>query len=246
MAASVEVIDQTLLPHRFATVALRIAGRRRARDPRDDGAWGAADWRDRGVRLLAGVARGSVRRAASPAAYATLLATRPTAINLRWALDARAGGGGAAARSGAGRGGAPRGRRHLRRGRRHQPRDRRAGLTIDPRRRRPEGGGRAGEHPDPLQRGLAGDRRLGDRAPRRSTARTRRGCPYTSGSTRRGRATRALNLTAWELLHHGVPHTCIVDNAGGHLMQRGRVDLVIVGSDRTTRPATSATRSART
>lgn len=41
-------------------------------------------------------------------------------------------------------------------------------------------------------------------------------------------------LTAWELGEHGVPHTVIVDNAGGHLMQHGRVDLVIVGSDRTT------------
>jgi methylthioribose-1-phosphate isomerase len=41
-------------------------------------------------------------------------------------------------------------------------------------------------------------------------------------------------LTAWELLSHGVPHTVIADNAGGHLMQRGQVDLCIVGSDRTT------------
>jgi methylthioribose-1-phosphate isomerase len=42
-------------------------------------------------------------------------------------------------------------------------------------------------------------------------------------------------LTAWELASHGVPHTVIVDNAGGHLMQHGRVDLCIVGTDRTTR-----------
>jgi len=41
-------------------------------------------------------------------------------------------------------------------------------------------------------------------------------------------------LTAWELGQHGVPHTIIADSAGGHLMQRGSVDLVIVGSDRTT------------
>ncbi len=39
-------------------------------------------------------------------------------------------------------------------------------------------------------------------------------------------------LTAWELAAHGVPHTLIVDNAGGHLMQHGRVDLVMVGADR--------------
>jgi methylthioribose-1-phosphate isomerase len=43
-----------------------------------------------------------------------------------------------------------------------------------------------------------------------------------------------MSLTAWELGEHGVPHTIIVDNAGGHLMQLGMVDLVIVGTDRTT------------
>ncbi len=41
-------------------------------------------------------------------------------------------------------------------------------------------------------------------------------------------------LTAWELGQHGVPHTVVVDNVGGHLMQHGMVDLVIVGTDRTT------------
>jgi methylthioribose-1-phosphate isomerase len=43
------------------------------------------------------------------------------------------------------------------------------------------------------------------------------------------------SLTAYELGAEGVPHTVIVDNAGGHLMQHGQVDVVIVGSDRTTR-----------
>lgn len=41
-------------------------------------------------------------------------------------------------------------------------------------------------------------------------------------------------LTAWELNGHGVPHTVIPDNVGGHLMQHGMVDMVIVGTDRTT------------
>jgi methylthioribose-1-phosphate isomerase len=41
-------------------------------------------------------------------------------------------------------------------------------------------------------------------------------------------------LTAWELARHGVPHTVVADNAGGHLMQRGFVDLCLVGTDRTT------------
>jgi methylthioribose-1-phosphate isomerase len=42
------------------------------------------------------------------------------------------------------------------------------------------------------------------------------------------------SLTAWELAQHGVPHTVIVDNVGGHLMQHRKVDLCIVGTDRTT------------
>lgn len=43
------------------------------------------------------------------------------------------------------------------------------------------------------------------------------------------------SLTAWELSQHGVPYTVISDNAGGHLMQQGEVDMVIVGADRVTR-----------
>ena len=42
------------------------------------------------------------------------------------------------------------------------------------------------------------------------------------------------HLTAWEMASHGIPHHLIVDNAGGHLMQRGQVDICIVGTDRTT------------
>ncbi|MBW2466299.1 MAG: S-methyl-5-thioribose-1-phosphate isomerase, partial [Deltaproteobacteria bacterium] len=42
-------------------------------------------------------------------------------------------------------------------------------------------------------------------------------------------------LTAWELFQENIDHTLITDNTGGHLMQHGQVDLVIVGSDRTTR-----------
>lgn len=48
------------------------------------------------------------------------------------------------------------------------------------------------------------------------------------------------NLTAWELGQAGVPHTVIVDNAGGHIMQHGMVDLVIVGADRVTRSGDAA------
>ena len=48
------------------------------------------------------------------------------------------------------------------------------------------------------------------------------------------------NLTAWELLNHGVPHTIIADNTGGHLMQHGLVDIVITGADRVTREGDAA------
>lgn len=47
-------------------------------------------------------------------------------------------------------------------------------------------------------------------------------------------------LTAWELLEHGVPHTVIPDNAGGHLMQHGLVDMVITGADRVTNSGDAA------
>jgi methylthioribose-1-phosphate isomerase len=48
------------------------------------------------------------------------------------------------------------------------------------------------------------------------------------------------NLTAWELLNEGIPHTLIADNTGGHLMQHGMVEMVIVGADRVTRAGDAA------
>ncbi|MFI5153932.1 MAG: S-methyl-5-thioribose-1-phosphate isomerase [Chitinophagales bacterium] len=48
------------------------------------------------------------------------------------------------------------------------------------------------------------------------------------------------SLTAWELLNQGIPHTVIADNVGGHLMQHGQVDLVITGADRVTRSGDAA------
>lgn len=48
------------------------------------------------------------------------------------------------------------------------------------------------------------------------------------------------SLTAWELLNQGVPHTIIADNTGGHLMQHGMVDMVITGADRVTRRGDAA------
>jgi methylthioribose-1-phosphate isomerase len=48
------------------------------------------------------------------------------------------------------------------------------------------------------------------------------------------------SLTAWELANHGVPHTLIADNTGGHLMQHGMVDMVITGADRVTKSGDAA------
>ncbi len=48
------------------------------------------------------------------------------------------------------------------------------------------------------------------------------------------------NLTAWELINQGIPHTVIADNTGGHLMQNGLVDMVITGADRVTRAGDAA------
>ena len=60
------------------------------------------------------------------------------------------------------------------------------------------------------------------------------GCPVHVWVDETRPRSQGSKLTAWELGRHGVPHTVIADNTGGHLMQRGDVDLVLVGADRTT------------
>ena len=56
---------------------------------------------------------------------------------------------------------------------------------------------------------------------------------FTFTSTKQRPRNQGARLTAWELGQHGVPHTLIADNVGGHLMQHGLVDLVLTGTDRT-------------
>ncbi len=84
--ASVEVIDQRALPHRFAVRVLRQRRRGRRRHRRHDGARRAADRRRGRLRRGPGHGRRPVRRKPR-AAYQRLLVARPTAVNLRWALD---------------------------------------------------------------------------------------------------------------------------------------------------------------
>ena len=99
--------------------------------------------------------------------------------------------------------------------------------------RRAKEAGRAGQCAHPLQRRLAGGGRCrhGHRA---DLPGDDNGLPiYVFADETRPR-NQGASLTAWELGQHGVPHTLIADNTGGHLMQHGLVDLVIVGTDRVT------------
>ena len=70
--------------------------------------------------------------------------------------------------------------------------------------------------------------------PRRSIAAHDRGLPVHVWVDETRPRNQGASLTAWELGQHGVPHTVIPDNTGGHLMQHGMVDIAIVGTDRVT------------
>jgi len=232
---SVEIIDQTRLPHDFVVARLETM---------DDAAQAIRSMQVRGAPLIGATAAYGVCLAmsADPSddsldrAYDVLLATRPTAINLRWALDAM--------------------RAHLR-NRPHADRVAaayaRAADLCDEDVAINEAIGRAGL-------GLFRDRweRKGRRPPGdRLNVLTHcnagwlatvdwgtalapiymahdAGIPVHVWVDETRPRNQGAALTAWELGRHGVPHTVIVDNAGGHLMQHGRVDLCIVGTDRTT------------
>jgi methylthioribose-1-phosphate isomerase len=229
---SVGVIDQTLLPHRFATVRLTSL---------DDAARAIATMQVRGAPLIGATAAYGICLAlhsdasdeALERAYAALIATRPTAVNLKWALDEMI----AAVRN--------------------RPRTERLAAAY---RRAAEicdedvAINRAiGRHGAPLIEAIAAKKKSGE--PVNVLTHCNAGflatvdfgtatAPiYTAHD--KGVAvhvwvdeTRPRNqgaaLTAWELGQHGVPHTVIADNAGGHLMQRGMVDMAIVGADRVT------------
>src|SRR5579871_4649470 len=228
----VEIIDQTALPHAFVTRRLSSV---------EEAARAIAGMQVRGAPLIGATAayglwlaaRADPSDAALAAASAALLATRPTAVNLRWALDtvmARLAPLSLAARAAAARAAA----------------DQIADDDVAINRA-------IGEHTLPLIR-QAGARRRGGEPIQILThcnagwlATVDRGTALAGVYAAHDAGlpvhvwvdeTRPRNqgaaLTAWELGQHGVPHTLIVDNAGGHLMQRGQVDLVLVGTDRTT------------
>jgi methylthioribose-1-phosphate isomerase len=229
---AVEIIDQTALPHDFRVRQLRTVA---------DARHAIATMQVRGAPLIGVAAAYGVWLAMRvdpsddglQAACAALIAARPTAVNLRWALETMAtalvplpqGTRAAAARARA---------------------DALADQDVSVNRA-------IGDHALAVIRGLAEAR-----APKtpinvlthcnagwlatvdRGTALSGvyaahdAGLPVHVWVDETRPRNQGAALTAWELGQHGVPHTLIVDNAGGHLMQRGQVDLVLVGTDRTT------------
>jgi len=229
---SVGVIDQTALPHRFATVRLTTLAQAvhaiRAMVIRGAPLIGATAAYGVGLALREDASDESLGRA-----YAALLATRPTAINLKWALDEMM----AAVRN------RPRAQRQA-------AAYRRAAEICD---EDVAINGAIGRNGLPLITAVAAKKKPGERVNVLThcnagwlatvdvgTATAPIYLAHDNGVAVHVFAdeTRPRNqgasLTAWELGQHGVPHTLIADNAGGHLMQHGLVDLVIVGADRVT------------
>ena len=227
---AVGIIDQTCLPHRFETVRLETV---------DDAAQAIRAMLVRGAPLIGATAaygmclalRADASDDAMQCAHDMLLATRPTAVNLRWALDDMMS--------------------HLR----NRPRDQRVGLAYA---RAAEicdddvaTNEAIGNH------GVELIRAAHERTGRTVNVLTHCNAGWLA-TVDWGTAlapiykaheleipvhvwadeTRPRNqgaaLTAWELGRHGVEHTVIADNVGGHLMQHGKVDLCITGTDRTT------------
>jgi methylthioribose-1-phosphate isomerase len=229
---SVDVIDQRWLPHEFRVVTLKTV---------DDVATAIRDMWIRGAPLIGVTAAYGVAIAmtedASDAAldrvWEKLHETRPTAINLRWALDAM--------------------RAHLKAlpeserveaayARAHEIAEEDVelnrsiganGLDLI---RKIAAGKKPGEPVNILTHCNAGWLATVDYGTATAPIymAVEEGIPVHVYVDETRPRNQGAQLTAWEMNGHGVPHTLIVDNAGGHLMQHGDVDMVIVGTDRTT------------
>jgi methylthioribose-1-phosphate isomerase len=229
---SVGVIDQTVLPHRFATARLTTL---------EEAARAIHAMVIRGAPLIGASAaygiclalRADASDEALDRAHATLLATRPTAINLKWALDEMM----AAVRN------RPRVERTA-------AAYRRAAEICDEDVAINTAIGRNGL---PLIEAIAARKKPGERVNVLTHCNAGwlatvdvgtatapiylaydKGIPIHVFADETRPRNQGASLTAWELGRHGVPHTVIADNTGGHLMQHGAVDLVIVGTDRVT------------
>ena len=229
---SVGIIDQTLLPHRFATVRLKNL---------EEAAHAIKSMQVRGAPLIGATAafgvwlalRADTSDEGLERACAALAATRPTAINLKWALDEML----AAVRN------RPRAERvedALKRAKEISDEDIAINQAI-------------GRYGFKLIEDIAAKKKNGARVNVLThcnagwlatvdvgtatapiyTAHDKGIAVHVFADETRPR-NQGASLTAWELGQHGVPHTVIPDNTGGHLMQHGMVDLVIVGTDRVT------------
>jgi len=228
----VGIIDQTKLPHELKIVHLTNM---------QETATAISDMWVRGAPLIGATAAYgmafALRKDASDAglakAYDILHATRPTAINLRWALDA------VRQRIGA-----------LPEGERAEAAWALAEEICD---EDVETNRRIGQNGLKLIEAIARDKKPGEpvnvlthcnagwlatvdwgTATSPIYLAHEKGIPVHVYVDETRPRNQGAGLTAWELANHGVDHTLVVDNAGGHLMQHGKVDLCIVGSDRTT------------
>jgi methylthioribose-1-phosphate isomerase len=226
---AVGVIDQTALPHRFATIRLETL---------QDAARAIVTMQVRGAPLIgATAAYGICLALAADAsdeslerACAALMATRPTAINLKWALDEMM----AAVRN------RPREERvaaAYRRAAEICDEDvainqaiGRHGLTLIQEIAAKKPGARV----NVLTHCNAGWLATVDVGTALAPVYTAHdaGIPLHVWVDETRPRNQGASLTAWELGQHGVPHTVIPDNTGGHLMQHGEVDIAIVGTDR--------------
>jgi methylthioribose-1-phosphate isomerase len=230
---SVGVIDQTALPHRLATARLTTL---------DEAAHAIRAMQIRGAPLIGATAAYGICLAlrADPSdealerAYGTLLATRPTAINLKWALDEMM----AAVRN---RPRAERTATAYRRAGEISEEDIAINTAIGknglPLIEAIAQRKKAGEHVNVLTHCNAGWLAAVDVGTATAPIYLAHdnGIPIHVFADETRPRNQGAALTAWELGQHGVPHTVIADNTGGHLMQHGLVDLVIVGTDRVTR-----------
>jgi methylthioribose-1-phosphate isomerase len=227
------IIDQTLLPHEFVVVELReleaAASAIESMQVRGAPLIGATAAYGLCLALLEDPSDEGLERA-----YKRLIRTRPTAVNLRWALDRMV----AALRN--------------------QPRERRVELAYAEAARICDEDvaicRAIGEHGLELVRRAADRKQPGEpvnvlthcnagwlatidwgTATAPIYLAHEAGVPVHVWVDETRPRNQGAALTAFELLHEEVPHTVIADNAGGHLMQNGKVDLCIVGTDRTTR-----------
>src|SRR5262249_330196 len=226
---SAGIIDQAELPHRFVVRRLITV---------EDAGHAIKTMRVRGAPLIGATAaygvwlalRADASDEAVERACATLIATRPTAINLRWALDEML----AAVRN---RPRAERADAALRRAGEIADEDVAIKHAVGRHGRKiieDIGGRKEGARVNVLTHCNAGFLATVDWGTATAPIYTAhdKGLPVHVFADETRPRNQGASLTAWELGHHGVPHTVIADNTAGHLMQHGLLDVVIVGTDR--------------